>query len=219
MNVLETKTEPVAQRVATGLSKIGLALRSRAWKEAGVKRLMPLQAQTLSVLRIQPKQTATVSAIAEELAVRLPTASEVIRTLAERGLVKRTRSQADGRSVSVSLTAKGRRKAEAASSWPEFLAAAAQTLPADEQVMLLRTLVKMIYNLQAQGDIPTARMCVTCRFFRPHVHADAERPHHCDFVNAPFGDRLIRIECGEHAAADPRVREHNWAAFDRKPTA
>lgn len=213
MNVLETMTEPVAQRVATGLSKIGLAVRSRAWKEAGVRRVTPLQAQTLAVLRIRPKQTATVTAIAEELAVALPTASEVIRTLTLRGLVKRTRSHVDGRSINVSLTAKGRRRADTAAGWPEFISAAAQTLPPEEQVGLLRSLVKMIRNLQEKGDIPTAKMCVTCRFFQANTHQDAERPHHCSFVDAAFGDRLLRIECADHQAADKGTQEQNWQLF------
>ena len=50
MNVLETQAEPLTRRVATGLGKIGLAIKSRAWKEAGVRRITPLQAQTLIIM-------------------------------------------------------------------------------------------------------------------------------------------------------------------------
>src|SRR5438128_223799 len=89
MNVLETQTESLTRRVATGLGKIGLAIKSRAWKEAGVRRITPLQAQTLTILRMRPKCTATVSEIGEELAVALPTASEVLRVLEQRGLIKK----------------------------------------------------------------------------------------------------------------------------------
>ncbi|MER3418788.1 MAG: MarR family transcriptional regulator, partial [Chloroflexota bacterium] len=27
------------------------------------------------------------------------------------------------------------------------------------------------------------------------------RPHHCAFVDAPFGDRSIRLDCPDHAPA------------------
>jgi hypothetical protein len=45
-------------------------------------------------------------------------------------------------------------------------------------------------------------MCVTCRYFRPHVHSDPERPHHCAFVDAPFGDRALRLDCRDHEAKE-----------------
>jgi DNA-binding MarR family transcriptional regulator len=178
-----------------------------------VRRITPLQAQTLTILRMRPKSTATVSEIGEELAVALPTASEVLRVLELRGLIKKQRSKADARTVMVSLTPKGRRKADVAAGWPDFLAAAAAVLPPAEQESLLRTLIKMIRTLQEQGDIPIAKMCVTCKFFHPNVHEEKERPHHCELVNAPFGDRLLRIECPEHQVAEKKDRDHTWERF------
>jgi hypothetical protein len=41
-------------------------------------------------------------------------------------------------------------------------------------------------------------MCATCVFFRPDVHDDPERPHHCAFVDAPFGDRQLRLDCDDY---------------------
>lgn len=213
MNVFESQAEPLTRRVATGLGKIGLAIKSRAWKEAGVRRITPLQAQTLTILRIRPKSTATVSEIGEELAVALPTASEVLRVLEQRGLIKKQRSRDDARTVMVSLTTKGRRKADVAAGWPDFLAAAAEVLPPAEQESLLRALIKMIRTLQEQGDIPIAKMCVTCEFFHPNVHDEIERPHHCELVDAPFGDRLLRIECPEHQVAEKKERDQTWERF------
>src|SRR5688500_1322229 len=213
MSPLEDQTEPLTRRVATGLGKIGLAIKSRAWKEAGARRITPLQAQPLTVLRMRPKGTATVSEIGEELAVALPTASEVLRVLEQRGLIKKERSRADARTVMVSLTARGRRKADVAAGWPDFLAAAAGVLPPAEQEPLLRALIKMIRTLQEQGDIPIAKMCVTCQFFLPNAHDDKESPHHCNLVNAPFGDRLLRIECPDHRVAEKKDRDLIWERF------
>ena len=61
-------------------------------------------------------------------------------------------------------------------------------------------------------------MCVSCRFFQPHAHPeDAERPHHCAFVDAPFGDRALRVDCPEHDAASADVVARNWAEFVAAP--
>jgi len=218
MNLLETTTESVSKRVATGLHKIGLAIRSRAWKEARQGRLAPLQAHTLSVLHLRQPQIATPTALAEELSVALPTVSEVLRVLERRGLIKKRKSETDGRTTMLSLTRKGRRRAEGVAGWTDFLAAAADELSDAERKALLRTLIKMIRTLQEQGMIPVARMCPTCRFFQPFVYGDPNAPHHCGYVNAAFGDRLLRIECAEHERANKEQRDKNWQIFMSRPS-
>ena len=55
--------------------------------------------------------------------------------------------------------------------------------------------------LQEARAIPVQRMCLTCRHFRPHVHDDPARPHHCAFVDAAFGDAALRLDCADHETA------------------
>jgi hypothetical protein len=113
----------------------------------------------------------------------------------------------------LSLTPKGRRHAEGVAGWTDFLAAAADELSDAERKALLRTLIKMIRALQEQGMIPVARMCPTCRFFQPFVYEDPNAPHHCGSVNAPFGDRLLRVDCAEHERAGKEQRDEKWQIF------
>ena len=188
-------------RLVAGLSKLGLAMKSRPWRRQGQQGVGPLQVQVLILLRAKPNQMATVSTIARELSVKLPTASEVIRTLEEKKLVRRRRTEVDNRVVTVHLTAKGAKAGQAGNGWPEVLAAATQQLSASEQVTLLKTLVKLIRALQLDGEISVARMCVSCQYFKPNVHADANKSHQCHFVNAPFGDRDLRIDCSDYLPA------------------
>ncbi|MGH2587377.1 MAG: MarR family winged helix-turn-helix transcriptional regulator [Dehalococcoidia bacterium] len=202
----------MAQRVAAGLAKIGLALKHRAWQEAGPRGITPTQGQVLAVLHNHP-QGLSLTAIAEQLAVTAPTASDAVRVLTEKGLMRKERDAEDGRSIRVLLTAEGRRLAEAAAGWPDFLAAAVDTLAPEEQAVFLRALVKMIRELQERGEIPVARMCVGCRFFRPNVHPDRERPHHCAYVDAPFGDRSLRVDCADYEDVPAHERTALWEAF------
>jgi hypothetical protein len=58
-----------------------------------------------------------------------------------------------------------------------------------------------------------AKMCVTCQFFQPNRYFGSERPHHCALVNAPFGDRHLRLNCAEHVAADPEIAKQNWNLY------
>ncbi|CAD5944009.1 hypothetical protein NO758_02098 [Planktothrix agardhii] len=61
----------------------------------------------------------------------------------------------------------------------------------------MRGLIKMILKLQEAGQIPISKMCVTCRFFQADRYPNSDRPHHCDFVDAPFSDRNLHLECPE----------------------
>ena len=155
MSLPNVKTESLARRVAEGLQSISTAIRSRAWKEAGKRRMTPLQTRTLTVLRMQPEQAAKISTLAEELAVSLPTVSDMVRTLEKKGLVQKSRSERDARIVMVRLTAVGKR---VANRRQDFLATAAERLTVSEQETLLKILRRFIRILYDRGDIPPSRL-------------------------------------------------------------
>jgi DNA-binding MarR family transcriptional regulator len=203
---------PLAQRVTTGLAKVGIALKQQAWAEAGGRGLTPTQGQALALLRARPAGLRP-GELAEQLGVTAPTASDSIAALARKGLVTKARPAHDGRAVIIRLTLAGSREAAAAAAWPDFLLEAVGELSATEQAAFLRALVTMIRSLQVKGRIPVARMCVSCRFFQPFRHDDPIRPHHCAFVDAPFGDGELRLDCADHAAAPAEQAARTWHAF------
>ncbi len=198
-----------------GLAKIGLALKSQAWQDAGIQGLTPTQGQILALLCSRGLKPMRLSAIAEGLAVKPATASDAVAVLVEKGLVRKVRAPDDGRAIAISLTTQGQGEANRVASWPDFLLAAVDELSESEQEIFLRGLIKMVKVLQERGQIPIAKMCVTCRFFQPNVYPDSECPHHCALVNAPFGDRHLRLECPEHIAAESEVAEQVWRTFSR----
>jgi DNA-binding MarR family transcriptional regulator len=205
--------EPLAQRVTTGLAKVGIALKQQAWAEAGGRGLTPTQGQILALLRATTGGLR-LGALAAQLGVTAPTVSGSVAALARKGLVAKHPLAGDGRGVVVRLTPAGTSEAAAAAAWPDFLLEAVDELSAAEQAAFLRALVTMIRTLQERGRIPVARMCVSCRFFQPYRHRDdPARPHHCAFVDAPFGDGQLRLDCPDHAAAPPEQAARSWHAF------
>src|SRR5215217_4535619 len=189
--------EPLDRRVTTGLAKIGIALKQQAWAEAGGRGLTPTQGQVL----------------AEQLGVSAATTSDSVTALQRKGLVAKKPTAGDGRGVAVVLTPNGSREAATAAAWPDFLLEAVDELSIAEQATFLRALVAMIRTLQEKGRIPVARMCVSCRFFRPFQHDNPARPHHCAFVDAPFGDGELRLDCPDHQIAPADEADHNWQVF------
>lgn len=204
--------DPVRRRVMMGLTKISLVLKSHAWQKAAPQGITPTQGQILTTLQRAP-EGLRLTGLATELGVTLPTVSDAVSTLVEKGLVRKKRAMDDGRTLVLKLTAKGKRLAERVSAWPDFLMETVDDLTMEEQEIFLRGLVKMIRRLQEKGMIPVARMCVTCSFFRPNTYDDPQRPHHCGFLDAQFGDRNLQIECPEHDAAPEQASQQNWSAF------
>lgn len=197
-NPFDTLNEPITQRVITGLSKLGIALRSQSWQGAGSQGLTPTQGQILAMLRARPDGGVRLSEVAKGLATSSATASDAVSALVKKGLVSREQAADDRRAIAIRLTPKGQKQAEQAASWPDFLLSAVEELSEEEQTIFFRGLTKMIRKLQEQGKISPSRMCVTCKYFRADVYDDHNRPHHCDLVDAPFGDRDLRLDCPEH---------------------
>lgn len=188
--------EPLARRLADGLGRLAAALRQNAWQEALPEGLTPTQGEILSFLDRRPG--ATLAQVSEALGVRPATASEAVRVLVEKGLASKSRRPDDGRVLWLQLTTEGRGRAEEASHWDDFLSTAIDALDDQERRVMLRGVSRLIERLQWDGRIPTARLCITCRHFRPRVHDDPDRPNHCALVDAPFGDGDLRIDCPEH---------------------
>lgn len=204
-NPFNTINEPIAQRVITALSKIGIALKSQSWQGAESQGLTPTQGQILALLESHPEQGIRLSAVAKGLATSAATASDAVSSLVKKGLVLREKAPDDRRAISIRLTSEGQKQAKRAASWPDFLLVAVEELSEEEQTIFFRGLTKMIQILQEQGKIPTSRMCLTCNHFRANVYDDSERPHHCTLVDAPFGDRDLRVDYAEHEETELAV--------------
>ena len=98
---------------------------------------------------------------------------------------------------------------------PEAVLDAVAALSPSDQTGLVRGLVGLIRELQDRGDVPTTRMCVNCAYFRPHAHPGASKAHHCAYIDAPIGDRDLRIDCREMAPAPAEDQPRLWRLYVR----
>jgi len=199
----ESEENILSRRIVSGLNRIGIVLKTNAWKGAGEESLTPTQGQILSFLSLKPDGESMLSHLAESLGITLATASRAVKTLVEKGLVKKQVSSEDARSVGISLTARGKGKSKKVVAWPDFFLGAVDTLSRDEQTVFLRSLVKMIGSLQDKGYIQASKTCVTCHFFQPDVNPGKKRPHYCAFADIPLGDDVYQVECPDHEPASP----------------
>ena len=199
------------KQAATGLAQLSLFLRTRQWQAAESLGLTPTQNTVLTLLRQRgPNRVRT---LAKLLGVTQATASRAVSALERKRLVRKSIDPGDGRATLVSLAPAGLRLASGRTEFPEALLTALAGLSPLENRALHSALSKVILELQESGAIEPQRMCCTCRFFRPYRHSDESRPHHCDFVDAPFGTDSLRLDCGDHQPAEETLRRQRWRRF------
>lgn len=209
--IFDALSEPTSRRVGAGLARVAQVLRSQEWRSAEPDGVAPTQVQALRALREGPGGMR-LSALAAQLGVSVPTASARVDALVARGLVEKVPG-ADKRSLALRLSAAGSDVLERADARPDAVTEAVEALDPAEQADLLGSLVKVVRTLQVQGHVAPQRTCVTCRSFRPFAHPGAALPHHCAYVDAPFGPQHLRLACGEHEDAPAPQQEELWERF------
>ena len=200
-----------SSQILFALGQVATCRRAMSWQHAHALNLNPTQSEILLyVARRGPSRSA---AVAEALGVSGATLTDSVHALVAKQFLRRQPDPADQRAHRLDLTEEGRNIAGQLRDAPNALSAAIAELPQEDQGQLLRLLTGLIRGLQERQAIPAQRMCVSCRHFRPHVHKDAARPHHCSFVNAAFGDAELRLDCGEHETAPAEESAANWQRF------
>lgn len=200
-------------RIREGLSRLSTVLRVDEWNKAKTTGLNPTQLAILGLLEGRGSDGLGVKEIAAHLGVSQPTATDSINALERKDCVAKQPGMTDKRAVRVALTAVGLAALSQANQEQSLVGRALAALGDGEREDLLLSLIKMIRHLQEAGAIPVQRMCVSCRYFMPFAHADAARPHHCEFVDAAFGQQELRVDCRDHVEADPSRRAAAWDAF------
>lgn len=203
--------EQATGRVTHSLLRLSTAMRSQAWEWAEGVGLTPTQGEIL-VLLMQRKGPMRLGEIARETALTAATTSDAVSTLDSKGLVEKRRALDDGRALAVRLTARGRTAARRATQWPDFLAKAVGMLRDEEQSVFYRTLLKTVRQLEAQGDIPPHRMCLTCTHFEPSRNPK-KAPHHCALLDLSMADTDVRLDCTVHETANVAAQKKTWKIF------
>lgn len=191
-----------------------MAMRSDDWQSSRAAGVNPAQFAILTLLEGRPAGLS-VKDVAASLLVSQPSATDSIAALERKGFVEKRSDPADLRTLRILVTQAGLDLVRTARSEPGMAERAADALGPDLQEKMLLALIAMIRQMQDSGAIPIQRMCVSCRHFSPFAHADAANPHHCNFVDAAFGQKDLRIDCREHETADPSLRAATWSAFSK----
>ncbi|MFN3822030.1 MAG: MarR family winged helix-turn-helix transcriptional regulator [bacterium] len=211
MNVFPNRKE----RLVIGLHKISLAVRTLQIRKGESLGLTPLQQQVLMEIKRRSSQAIPIGDLARILGVKPPTITASVNTLVKKNLVEKVRNSDDKRAKLLLLTPSGEIFSDGCLECTDDLSAALEGLSEQEQVTLMRLIVRLIEEFQRKGLVQKARICLTCRFFEPWAHPGSSTPHHCHFINAPLSDGDLQTDCtdfipknGEKFTYSPRFYDN-----------
>src|SRR5699024_8542713 len=135
---------------------------------------------------------------AAQFDVTAPTITDAVAALERKGLLRRRRQDGDARGGTLTLTPAGREVAGHLAGRDAPMVAAGRARDHRTQDPLLSTPFALIAVLQRAGVVTVARMCVTCRHFRPGAHPGRPAPHHCTLLDTALAPAELRLDCPEY---------------------
>lgn len=190
-------SEALVDQLAAGLERLSAVARQADWRAADAAGLTPTQADILRLAAARGGVRLT--AAAAHLGVSQPTASDAAAALESKRLIEKRPDRDDGRAIQMHPTRAGRRNV---AQWESGFDRIVQAMSSADQATMLGIVIRALRQLEAQGAIPTQRMCLTCRFFEENAHPGTRKPHQCRLLRAPIGNEQLRVDCPEQQPAD-----------------
>lgn len=150
-----------ADRIAELLVHLGRTARS----EDGSSTLTAAQWTCLRFFARANGSTRTPSSFASFQATTRGTASQIIKGLEAKGLLRRSRSAADGRSARIDLTEAG--QAALAQDPLGGMIDVIARLDAAERAQFLETLSRLAFSISSVREVPAFGTCHDCSHFTP----------------------------------------------------
>lgn len=121
-----------------------LKLEEETLRSMSGDKLSISELHTLEAIHREPEKGRTITDIAQDLSITLPTVTVAINRLQQKGYVRKHKGKEDGRTVRVLLTEEGRR-AEAAHRYfhRRMVQAVAREIPSEEREVLLKGLANL----------------------------------------------------------------------------
>ena len=160
----------VDKKIVAALERLSQAFRMLLQEEAQGRGVSPIQARFLVHLLHHGDELGRVGHLAKEFGLSRATVSDAVSALETKGLVRREAWPRDGRVAILRLTPSGEEAAAGLSGWADVVEEQLGSFVPEEKEAVMRFLMRLISALQGAGVITVARMCVTCRFFRPNAH-------------------------------------------------
>ena len=193
----EENEDTDGRMIAWPLERLARVMRSREHEEG----LNPAQWEALRFLSRANRFSNSPVALTRYLGATKGTISQTLIALERKGFLTRSQRTGGRKSLSLSLTPKGR-EVLLRDPWAG-LAMAADNLGGKTRRRMQRGLDELLAEELRRGRLASFGVCISCRYFRQGGRmADARGPHLCMLFEDALSNEDAQHICIEHVAAD-----------------
>jgi DNA-binding MarR family transcriptional regulator len=179
-------------KIIVALERLSEAFRVLLWEQANKLKISPIQIQVLVFIQYHPTDKCKVSFLAQEFNMSKPTISDAVKTLEQKGLLRRESDLNDSRSHTLHLTEKGQTVATRASYFAQPMLMGLEGFSREEKGVMLGQLLDMIERLQNAEVISVQRMCLNCQH-----HEQKNGQHYCHLMRKALLNHELQVDCRE----------------------
>ncbi|WP_418262963.1 MarR family winged helix-turn-helix transcriptional regulator [Flavobacterium faecale] len=189
---LNQQNSNLDHKIVAGLERISNVFRILLWDKSKRHQLSPIQIQLLIFINYHSQKLSTVSYLAQEFNLSKPTISDTIKTLEQKGYIKKVPVQDDARSYTIEITDLGKNVIFETENYTDPLSAIVSKSNAADKEILWKTISDMILQLNRMEIITVQRTCYNCKFF-----SNEKNVPFCGLLGQELKNEDIRIDCGE----------------------
>lgn len=184
------------KKIVAGLERISQAMRQLLWQQAAQLGLSPIQLQILIFVKNHTIDKATITFLANEFGLTKPTISDAVKTLLQKGCMKKAPVAGDNRSYALMLTTHGRKLIIQSENYILPLLQYISAFNNTAKEAFWQSIVNLIGQLNQAKIITVQRMCYNCKFF-----TNKDNSAYCNLLKQQLKTEDIRIDCPEFEAA------------------
>ncbi len=185
-------THNLNENIVAILDKIADIRRAMLWKVSETYNLTPLQIQILQFINsCSSSRNIIPTDIVKELYVSKATTSSAVKTLIEKGMVKKKHDENDSRSYYLTLTKKAEKILGEIDYTRHDIARYFERVDINDKKIALKVLTQFVAAMHRDGVIDYVALCLNCEYCtRLHAHT-----FQCTLTGRMFEYDGINVGC------------------------
>ena len=189
---LKEQNSNLDNKIVAGLERISQVFKTLLWEKSKQYNLSPIQIQLLIFINYHSQNKSTISYLAQEFNVSKPTVSDTIKTLEQKGFIKKNIDKTDTRSYTISLTKTGEKIVSETDDFANPFTEIISNSEKSEKNILWKNISEIIIQLNKLQVISVQRTCFNCKHF-----SKKNEGSFCNLLNQKLETKDIRIDCLE----------------------
>lgn len=185
-------------KILYGLERISNAFKALLREQAKAYGVSPLQIQVLFFLSSHKIELCSVSHLAREFDLTIPTISDAVRILIKKGYLIKDQSNKDSRRFNLLLSDEGDELVNQLAKYRLPMETALNDSSDAQLESLYSSITMVIDNLYQQGTIQVQRLCFGCQFYQAE-----DNGHYCNLLDKLLREADIRLDCAEFKEKAP----------------